>query len=541
MKCSKCGEEFFGNVKYCPRCGELIDNDDIGLIEEQLANNVGELLDEIIEEENTKKLINKAHSVYDYKDELKVEEKYDTLKDFKPVQLDDDFEEELKRADIIKNDAVIPVNSNPGGFMVDSIAINKKSKRDKEAHRELQEKKLLRVKIIMAIVAIFVIILVAVVLIFVPDSTKRSNEFKNLYNDGMNYYNNGMYAEAVDAYRKAYDAAKDKSSVKKVLTSLWDAYEKIEGTDMQRIDVIKELIELEPDNIDYYEAILKIYDRNGMVGEIDALMKSVVGTDIAANLTAYSFMGPEFNYESGTYDQYLYITLTDDHGYDIYYTVDGSEPGTSSTKYTDTFEIANEGVTVVKAVSINEKGISSTVVTKEFDIKLSNLVPPEVTPDSGTYNAVSQIVINVPVGCTAYYTIGPEAEVPSESSIRYEGPIDMPTGKSVFSAIVVNEQGVASSMTQKIYELDVDRAYTYNQALDSLKTNLIASGFILDDEGNTASGYSIIFSYVSVQVIEGNEYYLIQASSGEVFGVGTVTGVIVSVTRNEKGVYQIVK
>ncbi len=539
MKCSKCGEEFFGSGKYCPRCGELVDSDDIELIEEQLANNVGELLDGIIQEENTKKLINKAHSVYGY--ESNNEEKYDILKDFKPVQLDDDLEEELKRADIIKNDVVVPVNSNPKGFMVDSIATDRKIKRESEARRELQAKKLLRIKIIMAIIAIFVIILVAVVLILMPESKDSSNAFKKLYNNGMNYYNSGMYPEAVDAYRKAYDVAEDKNSTKKVLTSLWDAYEKIDGTDMQKVEIIRELIEIEPDNLDYYEAILKIYDRNGMVKEIDALMKSVVGTDIAANLSAYSFMGPEFNYESGTYDQYLYITLTDDHGYDIYYTVDGSEPDTSSTKYTDTFEIANEGVTVVKAVSINEKGISSTVVTKEFDIKLSNLVPPEVTPDSGTYNTVSKIVINVPAGCTAYYTLGPEPEIPTTSSTKYEGPIDMPTGKNVFSAIVVNEQGVASSMTQKIYELDVDRAYTYNQALDSLKTNLIASGFILDSEGNTASGNTIIFSYVSVQVIEGNEYYLIQTSSGEVFGVGTVTGVIVSIARDEKGVYQIVK
>ncbi|MDE6233981.1 MAG: hypothetical protein K2M60_11650, partial [Lachnospiraceae bacterium] len=88
---------------------------------------------------------------------------------------------------------------------------------------------------------------------------------------------------------------------------------------------------------------------------------------------------------------------------------------------------------------------------------------------------------------------------------------------------------------------DVDRTYTYNQALDSLKANLIASGFIIDNEGKTADGGIVGFSYVGVQVIEGNEYYLIKTSTGEVFGVGTVTGVIVNITQNSKGIYEIAK
>ena len=225
----------------------------------------------------------------------------------------------------------------------------------------------------------------------------------------------------------------------------------------------------------------------------------------------------------------------------MYYTTDGTEPTTASTEYTDSFQIDKEGTTVVKAISVNEKGISSTVVTKEFEIKLSTLTAPTVTPDSGVYTSVKQIEVLVPEKCTAYYTLGENGSIPTEGSEKYTGPIDMPVGKNVFSVIVVNEQGVSSSVTQKIYELNVDRTYTYSQALDSLKTNLISSGFIIDSEGNTATGGIVEFSYVGVQVMEGNEYYLIRASSGETFGVGTVTGVIVSVTTNDRGIYEIAK
>lgn len=540
MKCSKCGRLFKDTQTHCIWCGaSLSDAKELNYIEEQLANSVGDMMDEIMNEEKNKSSSFDDYNQYDYDNGNKKEDTLDILKDFKPIQLDDDIEEELKKSEILRS-ATQNIGNTNVGYTVDSVVALKKNKRKQINEDELKEKKILRAKIVLALMAIVVIIVVAVVLVMVPDNNNLSNRFKTNYNKGMIFYNEGDFDNAVQAYNEAYNCAKDASSQKKVLNSLIDTYSKMPGTDSAKMDVYKKLIDLEPDNVDNYEALLKLYDANGMVNEMDQLVKTVEGTDIAAKLTAYSFMGPEFNYESGTYDQYIYLSLKDDKGYKIYYTMDGTEPTSSSIEYTDVIEINKEGTTVIKAISVNEKGISSSVVTKEFDIKLSTLVPPTVSPDSGTYNAVSQITIDIPAGCTAYYTLGEEASTPTTVSTRYEGPIDMPCGKNVFSAITVNQEGVASSVTQKIFELNVDRAYTYNQALDSLKTNLIASGFILDSEGKTATGGIIEFSYVSAQVMEGNEYYLIKASTGEVFGVGTVTGVIVSVAVNEKGIFEIV-
>lgn len=540
MKCSKCGEECNENQAFCLKCGTPIQIvPDLNIIEEELANNVGELLEEIKEEESQS---GNSHSAYYYDTGLEDNsDKYDTLSGFKPIQLDDDLEEEINRANIQKS---MKDNDDESGYTVDRTEMVKKSRKKRLNEEEIMarnERKMFKVKVTCAIIAIFVVIVLAAAAIFWPTSGNKSTAFKTAYDKGMKYYNDGDYTNAVNEYVKAHDLASDKSSLKKVLTSLWDAYKKIDGMDMQQIDVIKELINVEPDNIDYYEELLRLYDKNGMVSEMDTLLKSVAGTDIASQLTEYSFLGPEFNYESGTYDQYIYIALSNNNGYKMYYTTDGTEPTTASTEYTDCFQIDKEGTTVVKAISVNEKGISSTVVTKEFEIKLSTLTAPTVTPDSGVYTSVKQIEVLVPEKCTAYYTLGENGSIPTEGSEKYTGPIDMPVGKNVFSVIVVNEQGVSSSVTQKIYELNVDRTYTYSQALDSLKTNLISSGFIIDSEGNTATGGIVEFSYVGVQVMEGNEYYLIRASSGENFGVGTVTGVIVSVTTNDRGIYEIAK
>lgn len=550
MKCSKCGEECSENQAFCLKCGNPIEViPDLNIIEEELANNVGELMDEIREEEKTKELFEKAKHIYgnagasydsqkNREDELKVNY-VDTLSGFKPIQLDDEFEEEIKIADLERehNKKNKQVDK---GFTVDSAATYKKDKRKQEEQAILEEKKLFKIRITCAIIAIFVIIIIAVVVIMWPTSKVGTSSFKKHYDKGLSYYNAGNYTDAAKEYNEALNSTGDQKSMKKVLSSLLDVYKKIEGSDSDIIEVLKEMIKLEPDKIDNYEELLELYDKNGMINEIDALIKSVEGTGIAAQLTGYSFTGPEFNYESGSYDQYLYISLTNSKGYKMYYTTDGSTPSASSTEYTEPFEIANEGDTVVKAISINEKGISSSVVEKKFTIALSSLVPPTVTPDSGKYDSVQQITVSVPAGMKAYYTFDEGGAAPTTSSDEYTGPIDMPSGKTLFSVILVNEQGVSSSVTQKLYELNVKRTYTYNQALDSLKTNMISRGLIADSEGNTASGGKVEFSYVGVQVMQSEEYYVIKTTSGELYGVGTVNGLIKTVAVNAKGEYEIV-
>lgn len=550
MKCSKCGEECSENQAFCLKCGNPIEViPDLNIIEEELANNVGELMDEIREEEKTKELFDKAKHIYgnagasydsqkNREDELKVNY-VDTLSGFKPIQLDDEFEEEIKIADLQREHNIKNKHIDKG-FTVDSAATYKKDKRKQEEQAILEEKKLFKIRITCAIIAIFVIIIIAVVVIMWPTSKVGTSSFKKHYDKGLSYYNAGNYTEAAKEYNVALNSTGNQKSMKKVLSSLLDVYKKIEGSDSDIIEVLKEMIKLEPDKIDYYEELLELYDKNGMINEIDALIKSVEGTGIAAQLTGYSFTGPEFNYESGSYDQYLYISLSNSKGYKMYYTTDGSTPSASSTEYIEPFEIANEGDTVVKAISINEKGISSSVVEKKFTIALSSLVPPTVTPDSGKYDSVQQITVSVPAGMKAYYTFDEGGAAPTTSSDEYTGPIDMPSGKTLFSVILVNEQGVSSSVTQKLYELNVKRTYTYNQALDSLKTNMISRGLIADSEGNTASGEKVEFSYVGVQVMKSEEYYVIKTTSGELYGVGTVNGLIKTVAVNEKGEYEIV-
>lgn len=91
------------------------------------------------------------------------------------------------------------------------------------------------------------------------------------------------------------------------------------------------------------------------------------------------------------------VEITQEDGDNIYYTIDGTEPTTASTPYTETFTIF--GRTTVKAVAANNDNELSRVVTKE-------LVPNVVTSIAEflSYTPTEQTTINAPL--TAIYKNG---------------------------------------------------------------------------------------------------------------------------------------
>ncbi|HAX51880.1 MAG TPA: endoglucanase, partial [Lachnospiraceae bacterium] len=138
-------------------------------------------------------------------------------------------------------------------------------------------------------------------------------------------------------------------------------------------------------------------------------------------------------------------------GETIYYTTDGSEPDTSSEKYTEPI-LLQEGETTVMAISVNKREIPSLTVSKVYTINIPVADAPAVTPSTGQYDAATQITINVPEGYTAYYTL--DGSEPSDTSAKYEGPIDMPEGQTMFSAVLVSKQGKYTQVTKRNYVLE---------------------------------------------------------------------------------------
>ena len=105
---------------------------------------------------------------------------------------------------------------------------------------------------------------------------------------------------------------------------------------------------------DFVEIKGTLKNYNGTKPEIDE------GGELIAQVKA-----PRFSIAAGTYTEAQSVTLTSDTGATIYYTVDGTEPTTSSSTYSTALNISE--TTTVKAFAA-KGGISSKVVTVEYTI-----------------------------------------------------------------------------------------------------------------------------------------------------------------------------
>jgi hypothetical protein len=127
---------------------------------------------------------------------------------------------------------------------------------------------------------------------------------------------------------------------------------------------------------------------------------------------------PTASVASGTYNQIQYVTLSDGApNATIYYTLDGTYPSTSSTKYTGPIKATtNTNITAVASAPSYEMGpalrVSYTIVAP----------PPVITPSSGVVQESATISMSDAVsGAQIHWTN--DGTLPTASSLIYYNPI----------------------------------------------------------------------------------------------------------------------
>ncbi|MBO4574510.1 MAG: chitobiase/beta-hexosaminidase C-terminal domain-containing protein [Bacteroidales bacterium] len=160
---------------------------------------------------------------------------------------------------------------------------------------------------------------------------------------------------------------------------------------------------------------------------------------------------PEFSSEAGTYNYVLSVTLsTETEGADIYYTTDGSNPTTSSTKYTGAISVST--TTTIKAIAAKEGMANSTVSEATYTMNI-----PVINAE------------NVNLTCSATsgsiaYTITNEVDggVITSAEISNDSPVGWLTvnGSNPFA----NPIGLtcAANETESNHTAIVTLTYTYN-------------------------------------------------------------------------------
>jgi hypothetical protein len=257
-----------------------------------------------------------------------------------------------------------------------------------------------------------------------------------------------------------------------------------------------------------YDKVITIYANQGQYAKINELLQNCTDTEIVSMFQSYLAMPPEFSYVEGSYTEVIPLKLSSNTAGTIYYTMDGSVPDENSLVYTAPLFLET-GEYTISAVFINDYGIESEVVSKQYVINLEVPNAPEVALYSGEYTEPTMITVEGTDDCQTYYTTD-ESE-PTADSVPYTGPIPMPLGKTQFKFVNISKDGIASEVTMRTYNLTLRGAISTSQAVSNLVEHLVESGYLEDSEGHNArmSG-TLSYRFSSVlRVGESGDYYTI--------------------------------
>ncbi len=209
-------------------------------------------------------------------------------------------------------------------------------------------------------------------------------------------------------------------------------------------------IAINPDSVEAYEGLLKLYAMQGKTAEIIALKQSVTNEEILALFDDYLIPAPEILTEGGTFDDSFTVELkTNYKGAVIYYTLDGTTPTDRSTRYTEPIRISEEGSTVLTAVIMDEEGNYSEPVSETYVLEYPTPENPLPDPIGGEFSTETTIEVTVPEDAVVYYTW--DNKTPTENSTLYTEPILIPEGNNVLSLIAINEWGKKSEVGRYNY------------------------------------------------------------------------------------------
>jgi len=204
-------------------------------------------------------------------------------------------------------------------------------------------------------------------------------------------------------------------------------------------------------NISLYGAIIDFYLATHQYGKISGLLE---GADPRVLEVFEEFVSPApiFSLQEGFFQEVQELAISSEIPGVIHYTINGGTPTENSDVYGESL-LLNEGEHVVRAIFINDRGIPSVVTTQTFTIQFTISDAPAVTPSTGLYHEPTQIIVHVPEGYTAFYTM--DGSIPTVTSLLYEGPIDMPEGNTIFKTILMNNHsGRLTEITIRNFTLE---------------------------------------------------------------------------------------
>ena len=282
------------------------------------------------------------------------------------------------------------------------------------------------------IIAACVVIIILGCVVMFGIKNKQANSFDYQVEMAEKAYEEGDIGTAIEYYENALSLDKDNTEIRLILAEIY-----MDRKDYDSAMILcQEIMKQDSSNAKACEILITIYENQKNYDAILALYE-VVDTSLQDQFAAYVVTAPVFSVEGGTYDEYVTLELTTSGEYDIYYSLDGSDPTLRGERYTMPIEL-NENLKTytINAVCMNDKGIYSEVVSQEYVIDIPAPDMPIVTPDGGDFGVETTITVTVPDGCSAYYTW--DGSDPNIYSTPYTGPITVLEGNNVLSVIIID-------------------------------------------------------------------------------------------------------